>query len=133
MSRYGLAITLAWYQLRAKVTRLDHLCVTIDVMGLAEVRYGFGDLRWAIKRPTDDLVYLVCDMGQQVNGSFGFCSWNNGVGKYQSYYNLSPELRQMTWEEYEIWSTRVLGWTSNFCSYEPDWTSVYFSLVSATD
>lgn len=75
MSRYGLAMTLAWYRLRAKVTdRINHLCVTIDVMGLAEVRYGAGYLRWAIKRPTDNLVYLVCDIRQQVNGSFGCCS-----------------------------------------------------------
>lgn len=103
MSRYGLAITLAWYQLRAKVTdRLDHVCVVIDVMGLAKVRYGPGYLHWTIKRSTDNLVYFVCIVNLQVNGTFGRCSWNNGWVNTKSVH-LIPELRQMTREDYEIW------------------------------
>lgn len=65
MSRLGLAYHLAWYQLRAKVidivagerARLDYECAVIDVMGLAEVRYGLEYQQWYIKRPTDYLSY----------------------------------------------------------------------------
>ena len=65
MSWIGPAYTLVWYRLRIKVidivagerARLDYECAVIDVMGLAEVRYGLGYLQWYIKRPADYLSY----------------------------------------------------------------------------
>lgn len=70
MSRHGLAITLAWYQLRSRV--IADLSfepipkVLIRVYDIATVCYGPEILRWEIERPTDRLEYYICCFSDRI-------------------------------------------------------------------
>ena len=114
MSRYGLAMTLAWYRLSPKVSETFHDYAIIKIAKIATIEYGHSRIEWIIRLPRCTLEYkVVCTWvdrcGPYYFGSRGNCSWTRGMGKYAGDSNGS-ECKHMPLRDFEIWSRRMLGW-----------------------